>query len=80
MRIPNGWTFAEAATVPSAFLTAWQALVETARLRRGERVLIHAGTGGVGMAAIAITFCFTVWTYCSRMSKASRWSRSSVTL
>lgn len=52
--IPDGWTFAEAATVPSAFLTAWQALVDTARLRAGDRVLVHAGTGGVGMAAIAI--------------------------
>nr|AYM54555.1 hypothetical protein [Racemicystis crocea] len=45
-----GWE--EAATLPIAFLTAYYALAHVGRLRRGERVLIHAGAGGVGMAAI----------------------------
>ncbi|MBX3148329.1 MAG: SDR family NAD(P)-dependent oxidoreductase [Gemmatimonadales bacterium] len=43
-----------AATVPFAFMTAHYALVTLAGLQRGERVLIHAGAGGVGMAAIQI--------------------------
>ncbi|MFP5361144.1 MAG: SDR family NAD(P)-dependent oxidoreductase [Thermoleophilia bacterium] len=52
--IPAGWSFAQAASVPVAHATAHLALVETARLRRGERVLIHAAAGGVGMAAVAL--------------------------
>src|SRR4029077_18431784 len=41
-------------TLPVVFMTAWHALKNVARLRKGERVLIHAGAGGVGMAAIQI--------------------------
>jgi NADPH:quinone reductase-like Zn-dependent oxidoreductase/aryl carrier-like protein len=44
----------EAATIPLAFLTAFHALHHVARLRRGERVLIHAAAGGVGLAAVQI--------------------------
>ncbi|MEU4568697.1 type I polyketide synthase [Micromonospora sp. NPDC023956] len=53
-RIPAGWTFALAASVPTVFLTAWYGLVDLADLRAGERVLIHAATGGVGMAAVQV--------------------------
>ncbi|MFB9546164.1 SDR family NAD(P)-dependent oxidoreductase, partial [Micromonospora sagamiensis] len=53
-RIPAGWTFALAASVPTVFLTAWYGLVDLADLRSGERVLIHAATGGVGMAAVQV--------------------------
>ncbi|HZC45887.1 MAG TPA: SDR family NAD(P)-dependent oxidoreductase, partial [Candidatus Acidoferrum sp.] len=53
-RIPNELSFEEAATIPVVFMTAWHALNNVARLRKGERVLIHAGAGGVGMAAIQI--------------------------
>ncbi|AHH94691.1 Phthioceranic/hydroxyphthioceranic acid synthase [Kutzneria albida DSM 43870] len=52
--IPAGMRFAEAAVVPAVYLTAWYGLVHLARLAPGERVLIHSGTGGVGLAAIAI--------------------------
>ncbi|UJW29894.1 SDR family NAD(P)-dependent oxidoreductase [Saccharothrix sp. AJ9571] len=52
--IPPGWTFAEAATIPIVFLTAWYGLRSLAGLRRGETVLVHAGAGGVGMAAIQL--------------------------
>ncbi|NLY00840.1 MAG: SDR family NAD(P)-dependent oxidoreductase [Rhodopirellula sp.] len=44
----------EAATIPITFLTAYYALVRLAAMRPGERVLIHAGAGGVGLAAIQI--------------------------
>ncbi|MFI5833576.1 type I polyketide synthase [Micromonospora sp. NPDC051300] len=53
-RMPAGWSFVEAASVPVVFLTAWYALRDLADLRSGESVLIHSGTGGVGMAAIQI--------------------------
>ncbi|HVR06004.1 MAG TPA: SDR family NAD(P)-dependent oxidoreductase, partial [Solirubrobacteraceae bacterium] len=52
--IPAGWSFAQAASVPIAFLTAYHALVELAGLGEGERVLVHAAAGGVGMAAVQI--------------------------
>jgi len=53
-RIPKDLSFEEAATLPVVFMTSWHALKNVARLRQGERVLIHAGAGGVGMAAIQI--------------------------
>nr|WP_163645816.1 type I polyketide synthase [Mycobacterium conspicuum] len=52
--VPDGWSFAQAASVPVAFLTAYIALVDIGGLSAGQRVLIHAGTGGVGQAAIQI--------------------------
>jgi acyl transferase domain-containing protein/NADPH:quinone reductase-like Zn-dependent oxidoreductase/acyl carrier protein len=52
--VPEGWTHAQAAAVPLASLTAYYALFDLARLEAGESVLIHAGTGGVGMAAVAL--------------------------
>ncbi|WP_459758560.1 MDR/SDR family oxidoreductase, partial [Mycobacterium riyadhense] len=52
--IPTGLSFSQAASVPVAFLTAYITLVELAGLGAGQRVLIHAGAGGVGQAAIQI--------------------------
>ena len=52
--VPDGWSFAQAAAVPVVFLTAYYALVELGRLQPGERLLVHAATGGVGMAAVQI--------------------------
>ncbi len=52
--MPDRLTDAEAATVPLAYLTAYHGLVDLAGLRAGQRVLVHAGAGGVGMAAIAL--------------------------
>lgn len=51
---PAHLTPEEAATLPVAYLTVYYGLVELARLRAGERVLIHAATGGVGLAAIEL--------------------------
>ncbi|MFI9011035.1 SDR family NAD(P)-dependent oxidoreductase [Actinosynnema sp. NPDC053489] len=52
--IPDGWSFARAASVPVVFLTAWYGLVDLGRVGPGDRVLVHAGTGGVGLAAIQL--------------------------
>jgi len=51
---PNNLTMAEAASIPLVALTAWQALVERANLQKGKKVLIHAGSGGVGTIAIQL--------------------------
>ncbi len=54
VRVPEEWSDEVAASVPLVFLTAWYAWVDLADLRPGERVLVHAGAGGVGMAAIQL--------------------------
>ena len=51
---PTNVSFEEAASLPLVALTAWQALVEIGRLGAGQRVLIHAGSGGVGSVAIQL--------------------------
>lgn len=51
---PRTLTYEEAAAVPAVGSTAWQALVETAKLGAGQTVLIHGGSGGVGHCAIQI--------------------------
>ncbi|OBB84951.1 type I polyketide synthase [Mycobacterium sp. 852002-30065_SCH5024008] len=53
-RVPPGWSFAAAAGVPVVFLTAYYGLSDLGGLRAGERVLVHAATGGVGMAAVQL--------------------------
>ncbi|WP_394838005.1 SDR family NAD(P)-dependent oxidoreductase [Pendulispora rubella] len=53
-RMPAHWTFAQAATVPVVFLTAYYGLVDLGRLEAGDRVLVHAAAGGVGMAAVQL--------------------------
>jgi NADPH:quinone reductase-like Zn-dependent oxidoreductase len=51
---PKSLAFAEAAAVPIVAMTAWQALIDTAKLKSGQTVLIHGGSGGVGSFAIQI--------------------------
>jgi candicidin polyketide synthase FscB len=52
--VPGAWSWAEAASVPVAFTTAWYGLVDLAGARRGQKILVHAAAGGVGMAAVTI--------------------------
>ncbi|MDA3811092.1 MAG: NADP-dependent oxidoreductase [Spirochaetaceae bacterium] len=51
---PSNISYSEAASIPLAGLTAWQALVSKGKLQKGQKVLIHAGSGGVGTLAIQI--------------------------
>jgi alcohol dehydrogenase len=51
---PRTLTMEEAASIPLVGLTAWQALIERANLKKGQKVLIHAGSGGVGTFAIQL--------------------------
>ncbi|MEI4279291.1 NADP-dependent oxidoreductase [Klenkia terrae] len=53
-RTPAGLSMVEAASLPLVSLTAWQVLVERAHVRPGQRVLVHAGSGGLGSVAVQI--------------------------
>ncbi|KAG7205992.1 hypothetical protein KM043_003398, partial [Ampulex compressa] len=50
--VPGQWTLEDAATVPYAYATCYYALYLTGKMRKGEKILIHAGSDGVGQAAI----------------------------
>ncbi|XP_023313028.1 fatty acid synthase-like [Anoplophora glabripennis] len=50
--VPDTWTLEEAATVPVVYTTAIYALIMCGRMKKGQSILIHSGTGGVGQAAI----------------------------
>ncbi|ORB62309.1 type I polyketide synthase [Mycobacterium shinjukuense] len=53
-KVPAAWSPIEAAGMPVVFLTAYYALHDLAKVRQGESVLVHAATGGVGMAAVQL--------------------------
>jgi len=74
-RKPDGLSFAEAAAVPLAGLTAYQSLVEALKVQAGERVLVHAAAGGVGQFAVQIAAalgCEVVGTASARNHDALR--------
>jgi NADPH:quinone reductase-like Zn-dependent oxidoreductase len=58
VRKPAGISFEEATTIPATFLTAWIGLVDLAKIGAGKKALIHAASGGVGLAAVQICKCF----------------------
>ncbi|WP_413106119.1 type I polyketide synthase [Streptomyces sp. Inha503] len=53
-RIPDGWTFEQAASTPIVFLTAYYAMVDLGGLQAGQSVLVHSAAGGVGMATLQL--------------------------
>jgi fatty acid synthase, animal type len=52
--IPDNWTMEEASTIPCVYSTVYYALVIRGKMKKGESILIHAGSGGVGQAAISV--------------------------
>ncbi|CAL7939125.1 unnamed protein product [Xylocopa violacea] len=52
--VPDEWTLEDAATIPSAYCTVFYAFYQFGKLKKGEKVLIHAGSGAVGQAAIHV--------------------------
>ena len=54
VKIPDSLTYAEAAAIPITGVTAYYALVECARLQKGETILIHLGSGGTGQMAVQV--------------------------
>lgn len=57
-RVPDALSWTDAAAIPEAFITAYDALVTQAQVRSGERVLIHAVGSGVGLAAVQLVRAF----------------------
>ena len=71
-KMPSNINFAQAAAIPLAALTAWQALFDFAKIQKGQSALIHAGAGGVGGFAIQFAKYMnnTVFTTCSEANHA----------
>lgn len=66
---PERLSYEEAASIPLVGLTAWQSLVDTAKIKKGDRVLIHAGAGGVGTFAIQLAKALGCWVATTTSSK-----------
>lgn len=62
-RKPAGLTMREAAALPLVFITAWEGLVDRARVHAGQKVLVHGGVGGVGHIAVQIAKAFGAEVY-----------------
>ena len=68
--VPSSWSLKDAATVPVAYMTAYYALLIRGALQKHHTVLVHSGTGAVGMAAIRICHhrgCEVRITCCNRV-------------
>ena len=70
--IPETWSLRDAASVPVVYSTVYYALVVRGRVRRGDRVLIHSGSGGVGQAAISVALSLGCDVYTTVGSQAKR--------
>ncbi|XP_060796063.1 fatty acid synthase isoform X1 [Neoarius graeffei] len=70
--VPSSWTLEQAASVPVVYATAYYSMVVRGRLRPGESVLIHSGSGGVGQAAIAIALSMNCRVFTTVGSKEKR--------
>uniref|UniRef100_A0A182QS29 Fatty acid synthase n=1 Tax=Anopheles farauti TaxID=69004 RepID=A0A182QS29_9DIPT len=70
--IPDNWTMEQASTVPCVYSTVYYALVMRGRMKRGESILIHAGSGGVGQAAISVALAAGVTVFTTVGSKEKR--------
>tara|TARA_B100000686_G_scaffold219200_1_gene226259 strand:- start:14192 stop:15193 length:1002 start_codon:yes stop_codon:yes gene_type:complete len=58
LKIPKGLTFIEAAGIPETFFTVWTNIFERGKLQKGETILIHGGSSGIGTTAIQISKAF----------------------
>jgi acyl transferase domain-containing protein/NADPH:quinone reductase-like Zn-dependent oxidoreductase/acyl carrier protein len=71
-RMPSGMTFVEAASIPVAFLTAHYGLSQLAGLSSGQRILIHAAAGGLGLAAVQLARATGATIFATAGSEAKR--------
>lgn len=69
--VPTHWTLEQAATVPLVYATVYLSFFAVVKIQKGESVLIHAGCGGVGLAALNVAFSYglEVFTTCSTEEK-----------
>lgn len=70
--VPEFWSLEQAATIPVVYFTAYYALVVRARIRAKNSVLIHAGSGGVGQAAITLALHYGCKVFTTVGSKEKR--------
>ncbi|KAG5679912.1 hypothetical protein PVAND_009448 [Polypedilum vanderplanki] len=56
--VPKNWTLEEAATVPCVYGTVYYAFFEKAKIQKGKSILIHSGSGGIGLAAIRVALAY----------------------
>ena len=76
--VPPAWSLAEAATIPVAYATAYYALVMRGRLRDSHSVLIHSGSGAVGLAALRICLSRGCQVCCFPQSPAMSWGQENM--
>lgn len=62
-RVPDSWTLREAATVPVVYMTVYVAFFLYNPIRKGKSILIHAGSGGIGLAAIRVALAYGLEVY-----------------
>uniref|UniRef100_W4VRN6 Fatty acid synthase n=1 Tax=Corethrella appendiculata TaxID=1370023 RepID=W4VRN6_9DIPT len=70
--IPDNWTMEQASTVPCVYSTVYYALVVRGKMKKGESILIHAGSGGVGQAAISVALHHGLTVFTTVGSKEKR--------
>jgi NADPH:quinone reductase-like Zn-dependent oxidoreductase len=66
---PSNISFKEAAAIPLVFITAWEGLVDRAKVHAGQKVLVHGGAGGVGHMAVQIARAFGAMVYATETGK-----------
>ncbi|KAH8325813.1 hypothetical protein KR067_008335, partial [Drosophila pandora] len=71
-QIPEKWSMEEASTVPCVYSTVYYALVVRGQMKKGEKILIHAGSGGVGQAAISVALAHGLTVFTTVGSKEKR--------
>lgn len=74
-KMPAGLSHVEAAGVPLAALTAWGLIIETAHAHEGQRILIHAGSGGVGHFAVQFASYFGAHVTATASGRNAAWLR-----
>jgi putative PIG3 family NAD(P)H quinone oxidoreductase len=68
--LPEGWSFAEAASLPETVFTVWHNVFQRAALKAGERFLVHGGSSGIGITAIQLAKAFGAVVYATAGSDA----------
>ncbi len=76
MKIPQKWSYTDAAAIPEAFLTAYQGLFWLGDLQSGQKILIHAGGSGVGTAAIQLAKTLDAEIYITASSAKHKFCQS----
>ncbi|XP_055853355.1 fatty acid synthase [Episyrphus balteatus] len=70
--IPENWSLQEAATVPVVYITVYYAFFMHVDIRKGKSILIHAGTGGIGLAAIRVALAYGLEVFTTVSSQQKR--------